>query len=93
MASLHSFGLDVGVYGPLADAETILTLAQFAERAGFGSIWLADHVAFPVSFKSQYPYSPNGNFPTRLADPLLEPVATMGVLIGNTVGCASVPRR
>jgi probable F420-dependent oxidoreductase len=84
MASLHSFGLDVGVYGPLADAETIVSLGQFAERAGFGSIWLADHVAFPVSFKSQYPYSAKGNFPTRLADPLLEPVATMGVLVGST---------
>jgi probable F420-dependent oxidoreductase len=84
MASLHSFGLDVGVYGPLADAETILDLAQFAERAGFGSIWLADHVAFPVSFTSHYPYSAKGNFPTRLADPLLEPVATMGVLVGST---------
>ena len=84
MASLHRFGLDVGVYGPLAAAETIGSLAQFAERTGFGSIWLADHVAFPVSFKSQYPYSAQGSFPTRLADPLLEPIATMGVLVGAT---------
>jgi probable F420-dependent oxidoreductase len=68
----------------LADAETILSLGEFAERTGFGSIWLADHVAFPVSFKSQYPYSAQGSFPTRLADPLLEPIATMGVLVGAT---------
>src|SRR5258705_13545889 len=84
MASLGSFGLDVGIYGPLADAHTILQLAQHAEEAGFESIWLADHVAFPVSFKSQYPYSAQGSFPSRLSDPLMGPVATMGVLVGAT---------
>ena len=35
MASLGSFGLDVGIYGPLADPHTILQLAQHAEEAGF----------------------------------------------------------
>src|SRR5207244_6796394 len=50
----------------------------------FDSIWLADHVAFPVAFKSEYPYSARGNFPSRLSDPLMEPVATMGVLVGAT---------
>src|SRR6185503_9200520 len=57
MASLGSFGLDVGIYGALANPETILQLARHAEEAGFESIWLADHVAFPVSIKSKYPYS------------------------------------
>jgi probable F420-dependent oxidoreductase len=84
MASLASFGLDLGIYGPVAAAEPILRLAQFAETTGFGSIWLADHVAFPVKATSQYPYSAKGGFPTRFADPLLEPVATMGVLVGAT---------
>ena len=84
MASLGSFGLDVGIYGPLANPQTILQLAQHAETVGFESIWLADHVAFPVSFKSEYPYSAQGNFPSRLSDPLMEPVATMGVLVGAT---------
>src|SRR5262245_10927953 len=84
MASLMSFGLDVGSYGPLADPETILRLGQLAEQAGFNSIWLADHVAFPVAFKSKYPYGAEGSFPTRLADPLMEPIASMGVLVGST---------
>jgi len=84
VASLGSFGLDVGIYGPLANPQTILQLAQHAETVGFESIWLADHVAFPVSFKSEYPYSAQGNFPSRLSDPLMEPVATMGVLVGAT---------
>jgi probable F420-dependent oxidoreductase len=84
MASLTSFGLDLGIYGPSADPETVLRLAQFAEAAGFASIWVADHVAFPVVSKSAYPYSAKGGFPTHFADPLLEPVATMGVLVGAT---------
>jgi probable F420-dependent oxidoreductase len=84
MASLGNFGLDVGIYGALADPQTILQLARHAEEAGFESIWLADHVAFPVSFASEYPYSAKGNFPTSLSDPLMEPVATMGVLVGAT---------
>src|SRR5262245_36363134 len=84
MAALMSFGLDVGVYGPLADAETILSLARHAEAIGWDSIWLADHIAFPVAFKAVYPYSSKGDFPTRLSDPLMEPMATMGVLVGAT---------
>ena len=84
MASMSKFGLDVGIYGAQANPPTILRLARQAEDAGFDSIWLADHIAFPVSFASEYPYSAKGDFPTQLADPLLEPVATMGVLVGAT---------
>ena len=84
MASIANFGLDVGIYGPLAEPQTILGLAQHAEAAGFESIWLADHIAFPVAFKSEYPYSAKGDFPTQFADPLMEPLATLGVLVGAT---------
>src|SRR5262245_24376822 len=84
MASLQSFGLDVGIYGALANPETILALARHAEEAGFESMWLADHVAFPVAIQSKYPYSATGQFPSRLSEALMEPVATMGVLVGAT---------
>jgi probable F420-dependent oxidoreductase len=84
VANIGNFGLDVGIYGALAAPTTVMQLARLAEDAGFDSVWLADHVAFPVSFKSEYPYSAKGEFPTRLADPLLEPIATMGVLVGAT---------
>ena len=84
MAEIGSFGLDVGIYGSLATPDTVVGLAQQAEAMGFESIWVADHIAFPVTFKSEYPYSAKGDFPSRLSDPLLEPVATMGVLVGAT---------
>ncbi|MFT5390158.1 MAG: putative F420-dependent oxidoreductase [Gammaproteobacteria bacterium] len=78
------FGLDVGVYGPLATPATLLPLAELAETAGFDSIWLADHVVFPTQIASKYPYNPSGQFPVPGQEPLLEPVATMGVLVGAT---------
>lgn len=84
MADIGSFGLDVGIYGSSATPETIVGLAHWAEATGFESIWVADHVAFPVTFQSEYPYSAKGNFPSRFADPLMEPTATMGVLVGAT---------
>jgi len=84
MASNGEFGLDVGIYGPLATPETILNLARLAEEMEFSALWLADHVAFPVQFASKYPYSVGGAFPTRLAEPLFEPIATLGVLAGAT---------
>ena len=84
MASIKQFGLDVGIYGPLAEPETITTLAKFAEGAGFQSIWLADHVVFPAKFSSKYPFSATGSFPAPVTDPLLEPIAAMGVLAGAT---------
>ncbi len=84
MASIDQFGLDVGIYGPLAEPETITTLATFAETAGFESIWLADHVVFPAKFASRYPFSASGEFPAPTSDPLLEPIAAMGVLAGAT---------
>jgi probable F420-dependent oxidoreductase len=85
MPETLKFGLDVGIYGRLATREHILQLAELAETAGLDSIWLADHVIFPTTFTSKYPYSPSGTFPVDMTqEPLLEPVATMGVLVGAT---------
>jgi len=84
MAEGLEIGIDVGVYGRLAAQENVLALARFAEARDFHSLWLADHVVFPVEIRSRYPYSPSGNFPLAVSEPLLEPIATMGVLVGAT---------
>lgn len=78
------FGLDVGVYGHLARPKFIGELAALAESAGFYSVWLADHVVFPSTVDSRYPYNPSGRFPVPGSEPLMEPLATMGVLVGAT---------
>ncbi|MBT3371278.1 MAG: TIGR03619 family F420-dependent LLM class oxidoreductase [Rhodospirillaceae bacterium] len=84
MAADTEFGLDVGVYGRLARPDEVLKLALLAETEGFQSVWLADHVVFPAAVTSKYPYSVDGEFPVPLDEPLLEPIATMGVLVGAT---------
>jgi probable F420-dependent oxidoreductase len=85
MAQGLQFGLDVGIYGRLATREHILELAELAETAGLESVWVADHVIFPVTVASPYPYSTSGAFPVDMTqEPLLEPIATMGVLVGAT---------
>jgi len=84
MASTRSFGLDVGIYGRLATRDAILKLARLAETLDFESVWLADHVAFPTAVTSPYPYSATGAFPADLSEPLMEPIATLGVLAGAT---------
>ena len=85
MADGLKFGLDVGIYGRTATRDAILELTQLAETSGFESVWLADHVIFPAAFASKYPYSATGAFPIDMTqEPLLEPIATMGVLVGAT---------
>ena len=85
MADGLKFGLDVGIYGRTATRDAILELTQLAETSGFESVWLADHVIFPAAFDSKYPYSATGAFPIDMTqEPLLEPIATMGVVVGAT---------
>ena len=85
MAQTLMVGLDVGIYGRLATRDHILELAALAEASGLESLWVADHVIFPVTLTSAYPYSATGAFPLDMTqEPLLEPLATMGVLVGAT---------
>jgi probable F420-dependent oxidoreductase len=84
MNSVMEIGIDVGIYGRLATPENVLGLAKFAEERNYHSIWLADHVVFPATIDSKYPYSPTGDFPSPETEPLLEPIAAMGVLAGAT---------
>ena len=85
MAQALKVGLDVGIYGRLATREHILELAALAETSDCDAVWVADHVIFPTVFTSKYPYSPTGAFPLNMTqEPLLEPIATMGVLVGAT---------
>jgi len=61
--------------GPKATPENILDVARLAERLGYHSIWVTDHVILPHQVESSYPYRVNRrwDYPpeTNWLDPLL----------------------
>jgi probable F420-dependent oxidoreductase len=73
--SLTAFGLEIGEYAPLALA---------AEREGFDTLWLGDHLISPVGYESTYPYSPTGGPGHAVETPMLD----VWVNIGN-LACAT----
>jgi probable F420-dependent oxidoreductase len=70
------FGLMFANAGPLGLPEVFTRLATTAERVGFESLWMVEHVVIPVGYKSRYPYDPSGRIPApdslALPDPLLQ---------------------
>ena len=59
--------------------------AQAAESLGFSSLWVGDHIAFPVDFGgSRYPFSDSGLFPTPTDLPFLEPFISLGFAAAAT---------
>ncbi len=49
-------------------------IAQTAERLGFESLWVAEHLVIPAAYTTSYPRSPDGKVPefyAHLADPFV----------------------
>jgi probable F420-dependent oxidoreductase len=76
--SVPNVGLDHG-------KETVLPVAQAAERLGFDSVWAAHHVVMSYERESQYPYQRSG---TEVAMTpgmqWLDPVVTLSMIAGVT---------
>ncbi|MFT7601953.1 MAG: putative F420-dependent oxidoreductase, partial [Acidimicrobiales bacterium] len=78
------FGLRYCNIGPLSQREPAIEIAQFAEQAGFESLWSIEHVVIPAGYQSAYPYSEDGKFgwPENLDYP--DPLMWLAVLAGAT---------
>ena len=59
-------------------------MAEAAEQMGLSSVWVSDHVVFPVEANSRYPYSRDGRFPIPFDTPFLEAIVCMGFLAAIT---------
>ena len=57
------FGFYLPTRGACATAEALDLLLQRGEALGFHSVMIADHIAFPVTITSRYPYTVSGAFP------------------------------
>jgi probable F420-dependent oxidoreductase len=79
------FGISLPGRGPLAKPDPVLTLATRADRLGYASIFVTDHVVLPASMaRSVYPYSSSGQLPGGAAQDYLEPLAMLGALARAT---------
>jgi probable F420-dependent oxidoreductase len=57
------FGFYLPTRGPTSTPEGLTALVQRAEQLGFTSTMIGDHVVFPVTVQSPYPYTASGVFP------------------------------
>jgi len=57
------YGFYLPTRGQTATPEALETLVQRGESLGFASVMIADHLVFPVTIKSRYPYTVSGDFP------------------------------
>ena len=58
------YGFGLPVRGELANYDGIVAMVRAGERLGFTSATIADHVVFPTSVQSQYPYDSSGIHPS-----------------------------
>jgi probable F420-dependent oxidoreductase len=78
------FGVHLPHAGRHASASGVVEVARAAEEAGYGSVWLFDHLFTPTKIESEYPFGADGQYPLKPSDPYFDPVALMGVLAGAT---------
>src|SRR5881397_3843734 len=57
------YGFYLPTRGYTASPEGLETLVRRGESLGFASVMIADHMVFPVTIKSRYPYTVSGDFP------------------------------
>jgi probable F420-dependent oxidoreductase len=79
-----TFSLNMPSHRPDLTVDLVRATALEAERLGFESIYMADHVVLPNRVDSVYPYSPDGASVFRSSVPFFEPISTMLYLAGCT---------
>lgn len=76
------FGFYLPTRGELASRQSLRRIVSTAEAAGFHSVMIADHIAFPVEIESKYPYTVDGGFPGH--GDALEQLSLMSFIAGST---------
>jgi probable F420-dependent oxidoreductase len=70
------FGLFAMNYGACGDPEVAVTIAQYAEAAGFESLWTGEHIVLPDPQPVDFAIAPDL--------PMLDTVAALTLLAANT---------
>jgi probable F420-dependent oxidoreductase len=77
-------GLAFANTGPFAELDGLVSLAVAAEGAGIESLWTVEHVIWPSSYGSEYPYSPTGKMPGDKTSPIPDPLIWLSFVAANT---------
>ena len=76
------YGFYLPTRGDTATPDALETLVTRGEALGFSSVMIADHVVFPTTVESKYPYTADGRFPGQ--GDALEQLALMAFIAGKT---------
>ena len=78
------FGVVIHNRSATGTREIMVRLAQCADRLGFHSVWVTDHIVLPTQSRSRYPYSATGAFPAQPSEDYLEPLTVLSYLAACT---------
>lgn len=81
------FGVVSGNFGTFEGdpgVDGCLQIAEEAERLGFDSVWVHDHVIMPSGVKSTYLYNDTGASPFRVDQFIYDPLAVMAAIAART---------
>ena len=59
-------------------------VAQRAEALGFESVWIPEHLVFPVRLATPYPYTDDGEPPFTTDTPILDPLLLLTHIAAST---------
>ena len=77
-------GLAFANTGPFAEAEGLVSMAVAAEQAGVESVWTVEHVIWPSSYDSEYPYSSSGKMPGDKTSSIPDPLVWLAFVAAHT---------
>jgi probable F420-dependent oxidoreductase len=77
--------MQIGLRIPLGPGiQDLIQIARRAEAMGCDSVWISDHLVWPVQVKSLYPYSPTGAAPLPPGTPFFDPWVLLAGIAGAT---------
>ena len=77
--------MQIGLRIPLGPGiQDLIQITRRAEAAGCDSVWISDHLVWPVDVQSAYPYSPTGSAPLPPGTPFFDPWVLLAGIAGAT---------